>query len=60
MNLKRFLARETSFFELPLTLKSRLLILIAVIALLPVYLSPLWNMTFYSNQYTDGRFAYYL
>lgn len=54
MNLKRFLARETSFFELPLTLKSRLLILIAVIALLPVYLSPLWNMTFYSNQYTDG------
>lgn len=54
MNLKNFLAIETTFFELPLTLKSRLLILIAVVALLPVYFFPLWNMTFFSNQYTDG------
>lgn len=54
MNWKNFLAIETTFFELPLTLKSRLLILIAVVALLPVYFFPLWNMTFFSNQYTDG------
>lgn len=54
MTLKTFLAKETTFFELPLTLKSRVLILVAVVALLPVYFFPLWNMTFFSNQYTDG------
>lgn len=52
--MSTFLEKETTFFELPLTLKSRLLILIAVVALLPVYFFPLWNMTFFSNQYTDG------
>jgi hypothetical protein len=54
MKLGSFLARETKFFELPLTLTSRLLILVAVVALLPIYFFPLWNMSFYSNQYTDG------
>ncbi len=54
MKFKNLLDRETTFFELPLSLKSRLLILIAVVALLPVYFFPLWNMTFFSNQYTDG------
>jgi copper chaperone NosL len=49
-----FLVKETTFFELPLTLKSRVLILVAVVALLPTFLFPLWNMSFYSNQYTDG------
>lgn len=49
-----FLDKETTFFELPLTLKSRVLILIAVIILLPSFFFPLWNMSFYSNQYTDG------
>jgi copper chaperone NosL len=54
MKLRNFLARETKFFELPLTLTSRLLILVAVVALLPIYFFPLWNMSFFSNQYTDG------
>ena len=49
-----FLKKETAFFELPLTLKSRVLIFVAVVALLPAFLFPLWNMSFYSNQYTDG------
>ncbi len=49
-----FLEKETTFFELPLTLKSRILILIAVLILLPSFFFPLWNMSFYSNQYTDG------
>ena len=52
--MSNFLERETTFFELPLTLKSRVLILIAVVALLPSFFFPLWNMSFYSNQYTDG------
>jgi len=49
-----FLERETTFFEQPLTLKSRILILIAVLVLIPSFMFPLWNMSFYSNQYTDG------
>jgi copper chaperone NosL len=49
-----FLEKETTFFELPLTLKSRIVILIAVLILVPSFLFPLWNMSFYSNQYTDG------
>lgn len=54
MKLQKFLARETTFFELPLSLSSRVLIIVAVVALLPAYFFPLWNMSFFSNQYTDG------
>ena len=42
-----FLEKETAFFDLPLTLKSRVLILVAVVALLPSFFFPLWNMSFY-------------
>lgn len=52
--MSTFLEKETTFFELPLTFKSRILILVAVLVLVPSFLFPLWNMTFYSNQYTDG------
>ena len=53
-NMSNFLDKETTFFEKQLTLRSRVLILVAVVALLPAYFFPLWNMSFYSNQYTDG------
>ena len=52
--MSNFLDKEMTFFESPLTLKSRVLILVAVLALIPSYLFPLWNMSFFSNQYTDG------
>ena len=52
--MSSFLEKETTFFEKPLTLKSRILILIAVLVLIPSFFFPLWNMSFYSNQYTDG------
>ena len=52
--MSTFLEKETTFFELPLMLKSRVLILVAVILLLPAFFFPLWHMTFFSNQYTDG------
>lgn len=48
------LDRTNVFFELPLSLRSRVLILLGALALVPTYLFPLWQMTFYSNQYTDG------
>jgi copper chaperone NosL len=49
-----WLTRANAFFELPLNLRSRMLILAAVVLLTPVFLFPLWNMTFTSNQYLDG------
>jgi hypothetical protein len=52
--MSSFLDRETTFFERPLTLRSRILILVAVVVLIPSFFFPLWNMSFYSNQYTDG------
>jgi copper chaperone NosL len=49
-----FLKKETAFFDQPLTFLSRVCLLVGIIALIPAFLFPLWNMTFYSNQYTDG------
>lgn len=56
--MKRLIDRANTFFDLPLSVKSRVLILIAVLALLPAYFFPLWNMSFYSNQYRDGLFLH--
>jgi len=52
--LKRFLLKEYEFFEHSLTLKSRIVILLAVLVLIPAFIFPLWRMSFYSNQYPDG------
>ncbi|MGD9563047.1 MAG: hypothetical protein AB7F88_09185 [Pyrinomonadaceae bacterium] len=52
--LTRFLNREFLFLERPLPIGSRLLIIIAGLILALAFLFPLWNMTFFSNQYTDG------
>ncbi|HLF83804.1 MAG TPA: hypothetical protein VI837_06480 [Blastocatellia bacterium] len=51
---RSFLSREIAFFDLALGVKSRILILAAVAALVPAFIFPLWNMVFTSNQYTDG------
>jgi copper chaperone NosL len=52
--LSQLLLKEYEFFEHSLTLKSRVMILLAVVVLLPAFVFPLWRMSFYSNQYTDG------
>jgi len=52
--MSSFLEKETTFFELPLMLTSRILVLVAVLLLVPTFFLPLWNMSFYSNQYMDG------
>ncbi len=46
--------RANSFFDLPLTLQSRFLVLVAALLLIPTFLLPLWRMTLYSNQFPDG------
>lgn len=50
----RLLSSEFYLLERPLPLISRLLVVIAALLLLIAFFFPLWNMTFYSNQYTDG------
>ena len=52
--LKRFLSQEFVFLEQPLPLGSRLLLIAAALILVLAFIFPLWNMTFYSNQYLDG------
>ena len=52
--MKAFLRKANSFFDLPLSGKSRVLIVGAALVLLLTYVFPLWYMAFYSNQYTDG------
>ena len=52
--LSQLLLKEYQFFEHSLTLKSRVLILLATLVLIPAFIFPLWQMTFFSNQYTDG------
>jgi copper chaperone NosL len=50
----QLLLKEYEFFEHSLTLKSRVVILLAVVVLIPAFIFPLWRMSFYSNQYIDG------
>lgn len=52
--MKKFLMMETTFFEIPLDGRSRLLIFLSALVLIPTFFFPLWNMTLYSNQFPDG------
>ncbi len=42
----------------PLTGRSRLLVLLAALALLPTFFVPLWHMSFYAQQYPEGLNLY--
>jgi hypothetical protein len=48
------LDRTNHFFELPLTLRSRILTVVAAVLLIPSFFFPLYQMTLYSNQFPDG------
>jgi hypothetical protein len=52
--MQKYIEKANSFFETPIDLRSRVLILLAALLLLPPYFSPLWNMTLYSNQFPEG------
>jgi copper chaperone NosL len=49
-----WLERANRFFELPLQLRSRILVLVAAVLLVPSFFFPLYQMTLYSNQFPDG------
>ena len=50
--------KANRFFDLPLTLRSRILVLAAALLLIPTFIFPLWRMTLYSNQFPDGLQLY--
>jgi len=52
--MQRIVDRANAFFEIPLDLRSRILVLVSVIVLLPSFMFPLWNLEMYSNQFPDG------
>ena len=49
-----WLDKANRFFELPLQLPTRILVLVAAVLLVPSFLFPLYQMTLYSNQFPDG------
>lgn len=53
-----WLERTNRFFQLPLDARTRVLTLIAMGVLAIAIMLPLWHMTLYSNQYTDGLNLY--
>lgn len=42
------------FFDLNLSKRSRIVVFIAALLLVPTFFLPLWTMTLYSNQFLDG------
>jgi hypothetical protein len=56
--LETLLERANVFFDVPLGLRSRSVILLAALMLIPTYWVPLWRMAFYSNQFPDGLNLY--
>jgi hypothetical protein len=48
------LQRINTFFDRPLTAQSRVLILLGVLLLIPVYFLPLYEMTLVATQFPDG------
>ena len=52
--MKSIIERANEFFEIRLDVRSRVLIIVAALFLIPTYVAPLWNMTLYSNQFPDG------
>ncbi len=52
--MQKMLKRASAFFETPIDLRSRVLIVLAAVMVVPALMFPLWNMQLYSNQFPDG------
>ncbi|MFB3813348.1 MAG: hypothetical protein ACE14L_04490 [Terriglobales bacterium] len=55
---ERFLMKLNEFFDLPLTMRSRGVVLLAIVLLVPAFFLPLYHMTLYSNQFPEGLNLY--
>lgn len=52
--MRDFLKRANAFLDAPLDLGPRVMVLLAALALLPTFTSPLYTMTMFAPQYPDG------
>lgn len=52
--MQQYLEKATLFFEIPIDMRSRFIIILAAAMLIPSFFTPLWKMTLYSNQFPDG------
>lgn len=52
--MQKILNTSSSFFETPIDLRSRILIVVGALLVLPTFFYPLWKMELYSNQFPDG------
>ncbi len=52
--MKMLFQKANAFFEAPVDLRSRILVFIAALLLLPAFFTPLWEISLYSNQFPDG------
>ncbi len=52
--MKKYIEKANVFFETPIDFRSRVLVVVGALMLLPTFFFPLWNLTLYSNQFPDG------
>jgi copper chaperone NosL len=52
--MARLIERTNWFLDIPLDLRSRVLLVLAAVLLVAVYIFPLWNLTMFAPQYPDG------
>lgn len=52
--MKSFLEKSNAFLDVPLDLRSRLMIVLATLCLIPAFILPLWTMTMFAPQYPNG------
>ncbi len=52
--MQNLITKATAFFDTPIDLRSRVLVLVGALILFPTFCYPLWTMTLYSNQFPDG------
>lgn len=52
--MNRKLEKATSFFAIPLDFRSRVLIFIAALLVVPAFMVPLWEMRIHTNEFPDG------
>jgi len=56
--MKAFIEGANRFLDAPLDLGPRLLLVLALLALAPTYVTPLYDMTMFAPQYPDGLRLY--
>jgi hypothetical protein len=56
--MRQLIEKANSFFDTVLDVRSRVLVLIAALIVIPTFFLPLWRLTLYSNQFPEGLSLY--